>query len=767
MDKSRTDNTMVGNFAAEDVVAAYADMQAAAPAAAPARPARRRFLKGAAGSFVIQASAGGVLALGFSAPARDAQAQAAGQEIGAWVVLHPNDDTVIRIARSEMGQGTLTGLAQLVAEELDADWKKVKWEYPTPGANLARKRVWGDMSTGGSRGIRGSHDYVRQGGAAARQMLIQAAANTWNVPAEECSTTPGKVVHAASKRSLSYGKLVAEAAKLPVPELKSMKLKDAKDWKIAGKSVKRLDTVDKLTGKQVYGIDLKLPGMLNASIKDTPVHGGKIKSFDASKAKAMPGVRHVLQVGAGAVAVVADTWWQADSALRTVAVEYEDNANAKVDTAAMRATIVRALDSNEGIYYGNKNGDVAANMPKAAKKVTSTFHTQYIHHTTMEPMNCTAKWTPEKCEVWVPTQNGDASLAVAAQAAGLPIANCEVYKIHLGGGFGRRGKQDFVEKAVLLAKQLPGVPVKLLWSRDEDQRQGWFRPMSSAKLEAGLDAQGNLESLYMRIAGPSILNTVAPNRMEEGNDWIALQGLWPAGGKYAAEGGFGYTVPNLSIEFAMRNFHVRPGFWRGVNNNQNCLYIECFIDEVAKAAGKDPLEFRRGLLQKSPKHLAVLNAVAAKIADAGPAPAGRFRGYSQQMGFGSYVGAAAEVSVNGNEVTVHRLVVGTDSGHVVNPDQVNAQIVGSVAYGLSGNFLENITIKDGAVQEENLNSYNIMRLANFPKRIETVLVPSGGFWGGVGEPTIMVAAPAVLNAVFAATGKLPREFPASDLKLKS
>jgi isoquinoline 1-oxidoreductase subunit beta len=738
------------------------------------KPSRRRFVKAAAASpFVIQASAGGALALGFGASSKEALAQGQAQAVGgsdlaAWVYIKPNEEIVVRIARSEMGQGTLTGLAQLVAEELDCDWSKVRWEYPTPGANLARKRVWGDMSTGGSRGIRGSHDYVRQGGAAARLMLIQAAANEWNVPASECTTEACQVMHKASNRTTTYGKLAEAAAKLPVPDFKSIKLKDSKDWKIAGKSLKRLDTVDKLTGKQIYGIDLTMPGMLNASIKDTPVHGGKLKSFDASKAKVMPGVKHVLQVGAGAVAVVADTWWQANSALQAVTMVYEDDNNTKVDSASMRAVVMKALDAPEEQYVGNQTGDAKGAMAKASKKISAVYHTQYIHHTTMEPMNCTAKWTPDKCEVWVPTQNGDASLATCSQAAGLPIEKCDVYKVHLGGGFGRRGKQDYVEKAVLLAKQLPGVPIKMIWSREEDQRQGWFRPLSSAKMEAGLDDKGNLQSLTMRIAGPSILNTVVPQRMENGNDWIAFQGLWPNKGPRGPEGGFGYTIPNMTLEFAMRNFHVRPGFWRGVNNNQNCLYIECFLDEVAKAAGKDPLEFRRAMMQEQPKHLAVLNAVATKISDAGPAAPGRFRGYAQQMGFGSYVGAAAEVSVNAkNEVTVHRLVVGTDSGYVVNPDQVDAQIVGSVAYGLSGNFMENITIKNGAVQEENLNSYDIMRLADFPKRIETVLIPSGGFWGGVGEPTIMVAAPAVLNAVFAATGKMTREFPATGLKLKS
>jgi isoquinoline 1-oxidoreductase beta subunit len=722
--------------------------------------------------FVIGATAaGGGLAIGIPG-VTDALAQkvlgAAGDEVGAWVVIKPNDDIVVRIARSEMGQGTLTGLAQLVAEELDADWKKIKWEYPTPGQNLARNRVWGDMSTGGSRGIRGSHDYVRQGGAAAKQMLIQAAADQWKVPASECMAEASVITHTPTKRTISYGKVASAAAKLPVPDLKTMKLKDPKDWKIAGKPLKRLDTVDKTTGKQVYGIDLKMPGLLNASIKDTPVHGGKIKSFDAAKAKAMAGVKGVYQVGDGAVAVVAETWWQANKALESISITYEDNPNTKVSSASMADVLKGGLTATENIAVGNKVGDATVAIAGAAKKVEAVYNAPYLHHVTMEPMNCTAKWTADKCEVWVPTQNGDAALAACAEAAGLPPAKCDVYKVHLGGGFGRRGKQDYVTKAVNLAKQMPGTPVKLVWSREEDMRQGWFRPVTMAKMEAGLDAQGNLVGLAMRISAQSILATVRPGAMENGVDFVTFQGLWPSDGPRGREGGFGYSVANLTIDYAMRNFHTRPGFWRGVNNNQNAVYVECFMDEIAKAAGKDPLEFRRALMQKHPKHLAVLNAVAEKIGWGKTQPeAGHFRGIAQQMGFGSYVAGAAEVSVSASgKVKVHRLVIGTDSGHVVNPDQVDAQIVGSVAYGLSATMFEESTIKDGAVVEQNLDTYEILRMADFPK-VETVMVPSGGFWGGVGEPTIMVAAPAVLNAIFAATGKPVHSLPLKNVKLRA
>jgi isoquinoline 1-oxidoreductase beta subunit len=723
---------------------------------------RRGFIIGAA-------AAGGGLSIGI--PVAEAAvrkgAAAAGSEVGAWVVIRPNNDVVVRIARSEMGQGTLTGLAQLVAEELDCDWKSVKWEYPTPGQNLARKRVWGDMSTGGSRGIRGSHEYVRQGGAAAKQMLIQAAAEMWNVPPSECSGSEGLITHGPTKRTIAYGKVASAAAKLPVPDLKSMKLRDPKDWKIAGKPLKRLDTIEKLTGKQVYAIDLKLPGMLNAAIRDTPVHGGRIKSFDDSAAKTMPGVKRVLQVGDGAVAVVADTWWQANKALEKVKITYEDSHSNRLSSEGIAEILKGGLEGKENIAVGNTAGDVATAMGAAAKKIEAVYSSPYLHHVTMEPMNCTAKWTDEKCEVWVATQNGDASLAACSEAAGLPADKCEVYKLHLGGGFGRRGKQDYVTKAVLLARQMPGVPIKLLWSREEDMRQGWFRPVTQCKLQAGLDDKGNLTAFTMRITGPSILNTVRPQAMENGVDFVTFQGLWPIDGPRGREGGFGYSIPNFTIDYAMRNFHVRSGFWRGVNNNQNAVYVECFLDEVAKLAGKDPLEFRRALLQKAPKHLAVLNAVAAKIGWNTPAPQGVYRGIAQQMGFGSYVAGAAEVSVSDRgRLKVHRLVVGTDSGHVVNPDQVDAQIVGSVAYGLSATLNEQITIKDGAVVEQNLDTYEILRLADFPK-VETVIVPSGGFWGGVGEPTILVAAPAVLNAIFAATGKPVRSLPLKNVKLRA
>jgi isoquinoline 1-oxidoreductase subunit beta len=690
----------------------------------------------------------------------------AASEVGAWVTIAPNDVVTVRIARSEMGQGTLTGLAQLAAEELECDWKKVRAEYVTPGQNLARNRVWGDMSTGGSRGIRTSHDYVRQGGAAARQMLLQAAANLWKVPVEELKAENSVISHAKSNKQTTYGKLVAEAAKLPVPELKSVKLKDPKDWKLIGKAgIKRLDTADKINGKQIYAIDIKLPGMLTATIMDAPVFGNKLKSYDEAKVKAMPGIKGVYKIGDTAVAVVAETFWQAKKGLDALNPVWEETANNKVSSASIAEALKAGLTSSEGTFVGNKAGDADAAIAGAAKKISAVYDSPYWNHVTMEPMNCTAKWTADKCEVWVATQNGDASLAATAEAAGLPPSKCEVYKVHLGGGFGRRGFQDYTTKAVLLAKQMPGIPVKTIWTREEDMRQGRFRPISQCQLDAGLDAAGNLVGLKVRISGPSILAAVAPSRMgKDGSDPIAFQGLNPEG----PEGQFGYDIENRTISYAMRNLHVPVGFWRGVNNNQNAVYVECFLDEVAKEAGVDPLVFRRKMMGKTPKHLAILNAVAAKIGwETSKPAAGVFRGIAQNMGYGSYVAAAAEVSVSDRgKLKVHRLVMGTDPGYAVNPDQIEAQVQGSVAYGLGASLYQKITIKDGAVVEQNFDTYESMRLEDFPK-IETVLQPSGGFWGGVGEPTICVAAPAVLNAIFAATGKPVRSLPLKDQKLRA
>jgi isoquinoline 1-oxidoreductase beta subunit len=695
------------------------------------------------------AAAGG-LVVGFHVPGL---AQGAGDtpELNAWVQVLPDETVVIRIARSEMGQGTLTGLAQLVAEELECDWARVKTEYPTPGQNLARNRAWGSMSTGGSRGVRESHEYVRKGGALARALLIQAAANQWNVAVVECATSAGWVTHAGKK--LSYGQLAAEAAKLAAPA--DIQLKDAKDWKLAGRPVKRLDTRPKLDGSLVYGMDLQLPGMLNAAIKDCPVFGGKLKSFDAAEVEKRPGVKKVVKVGDTAVAVVADTWWRAKTALDVLNIVWDEGPHAAQNSADTAAMLRAGLDAADAAV-GSSQGDARAALAAAARKVEAVYSYPHQNHATMEVMNATAKWTPERCEVWTPTQNGEAALAAASEASGLPPSACEVYKLHLGGGFGRRGAvHDWVRQAVAIAKELPGTPVKLIWSREEDMIHGRYHPVTQCKLTAGLDAAGKLTALHMRISGQSIIAGIFPQNIKDGKDPVVFQGL-NAGG---AEGALGYAVPNLLIDHAMRNPSVPPGFWRGVNLNQNAVYLECFLDEVAHAAKRDPLELRRELLANSPKHLAVLNAVAAKAGWGKPRTKGRALGLAQIMGFGSYVAACAEVSVNKKgELKIHRIVAATDPGHAVNPQQIAAQVEGSFVYGLSAALFGEITVKGGRVEQQNFDTYPVMKMEHMPA-VETICMPSGGFWGGVGEPTIAVAAPAVLNAIFAATGKRVRDLP--------
>ncbi|WP_029356286.1 molybdopterin cofactor-binding domain-containing protein [Bosea sp. 117] len=718
---------------------------------------RRNFLAGSAAAL-------GGLSLGFHIPfgATATAQEAASPEINAWVVVKPDDTVVIRIVRSEMGQGTLTGLAQLVAEELECDWSKVTTEYPPPGRNLARNRVWGSYSTGGSRGIRDSHDYVRKGGAAARQMLIAAAAQQWNVPAGECTAASSVITHGPSGRTVTFGKVADAAGRLTPPA--EVTLKDPKDWKIAGKPLPRLDTVDKLTGKQVYGADLKLPGMLNAAVKACPVFGGKLASFDAAAVEKMPGVKKVVKVDDTAVAVIADTWWHAKTALDALPVTWDEGPNKDLSSAAIADMLREGLDAREA-FVGQSRGDARVELAKGAptggKIVTATYAYPYQNHATMEPMNATALWTPEKCEVWVPTQNGESSLAVAAEAAGLPVAKCEVYKIHLGGGFGRRGNfQDYVRQAVSIARQIPGTPVKLLWTREEDMLHGAYHPTTQAKLTGTLDAQGNLTALHMRISGQSILAAVRPEGMQGGMDPVVFQGLT----EKAPEGHLGYTVPNLLIDHAMRNPPIPPGFWRGVNLNQNAIYVESFMDELAAAAGVDPLEFRRKLMANHPKHLAVLEAAAKGLGWETPVPQGRGRGLAQIMGFGSYVAAAAEVSVTDGRLKIHRIVAATDPGHAVNPAQIERQVEGSFVYGLSACLHGECTVKGGRMEQENFDTYEVLRMDEMPA-VETVIIPSGGFWGGVGEPTIAVAAPAVLNAIFAATGKRYRTLPLKNHEL--
>ena len=548
---------------------------------------------------------------------------------------------------------------------------------------------------------------------------------------------------------------------MSAPDPKSIQLKDPKAWKIAGKPKKRLDTADKLNGSKVYAIDVALPGMLCAAIKDCPVFGGKLKSYDESKIAGRPGFRRVVRVNDTAVAVVADTWWRAKAALDALPIVWDEGQNASQSSALIAEQLKEGLTATASNGDWHK-GDAIAAIAGAAKKVEAVYSTPFLAHATMEPMNCTARISSDRAEIWVATQNSEGSLAALSESSGVPLAKCEVYRHDLGGGFGRRGgPQDYVHQAVAIAQQFPGVPVKMIWSREEDMAHDFYRPISQCRCVAGLDVDGNLVGMQVRVSGQSINAFSNPSGISGGKDMRQLQGLYEEPG----DAQLGYSVPNLLIDYAMRNTHVPVGAWRGVNTNQNAVYMECFIDEVAWAAGKDPLAFRRTLMQDHPNHLAILNAAAEKGDWGKPLPSGIHRGIAQFMGYGSYSAAVAEVSVGeAGKLKVHRMVLALNCGHAVNPDQIAAQVEGSVVFGLSAALYGECTVANGRMEKLNFDSYQVLRLAEMPK-VETVIVPTYDFWGGVGEPTISVVTPAVLNAIHAATGKPVRSLPLKNIKL--
>lgn len=719
---------------------------------------RRDFLKSSA-------AIGGGLVIEFTFPV-NAVAQAKGpvtvQEVTAWVQIYPDDRVVIRVARSELGQGSFTSLPMLVAEELQCDWKKVTAEYVTTTEQMKRNRVWGSMSTFGSQSIRTSQEYLRKAGATAREMLIAAAAANWEVPASECVAENSVITHAASKRKISFGKVADAAAKLDAP--KDVRLKDSKDWTLLGTSMKRFDIPDKVLGKQVFGIDVSLPGMLHASVMQSPVFGGKVMTVDSTAAEKMRGVKQIVRLE-NAVAVVADNWWRANRALKMVKVEWDEGTNSKVTSETIKNVLRAGLD-DPMIPTAIKIGDAPAVLASASvvKVMEAEYYTPFLNHATMEPQNCTA-WvrgsgSEMKVEVWAPTQDGENSVNAAAKALGVPPANVELHKMHVGGGFGRRGSmQDFVRFGVLVAKEVNAnidLPVKVAWSREEDVQQGAYRPVSMVRMKAGLDASGNVVAWHTRIASPSLFITVSPAAVKNGID--------PSSVSIFAD--MPYTVPNMQVDYSLKQPHVPVTFWRAVAHSQSPFIREGFIDEMAHATNKDPVEFRRAMLTPGDKNLLVLEAVAKAAGWGTSLPKGVYRGIAVQDAYKSYAAAVVELSVSDKgEVDVKRVVIALDCGYVVNPDNVMAQIQGCVVWALTMVLYGEITIKDGRVEQSNFHDYPMLLINKMPK-VEVVLVPTGGTWGGVGETPMAPIAPAMCNAIFAATGKRIRSLPLKNHDLK-
>jgi isoquinoline 1-oxidoreductase beta subunit len=701
------------------------------------------------------AAVGGALALGFEIPfgPRAGRASAAAKEITAWIVIEPDDTVIIRVAKSEMGQGSFTALAMLVAEELECDWSKVKAEFAPPHENRKRNRVWGNMSTGASRSISASQNDLRRAGATAREMLIAAAAARWKVAGSECAAANGTITHLPSGRNVTFGRIAADAATVTPPA--QVALKDPKDWKLIGTRQNRLEVADKVTGKPIYAIDVRLPNMLYAAIVQCPVFKGALRSVDESKLAGLKGIRKVVKQ-ADSVAVVADTWWQAKKAAETLPVTWDGGDNGGVSSDTIREEVRAGLSAADA-RVGRSDGDVDRALALAARRIEADYEVPFLAHATMEPQNCTAHVTAEHAEIWAPTQDGETALAIAADASGLPPVKVVVHKMMLGCGFGRRGIfQDFVRQAVLIAKDV-GQPVKLVWTREEDIRHDFYRPVAAARMTGGLDADGTPIAWKIRTAGQSIIAAVSPRVMQFGVDRNFLQGLLED---------MPYDVPNYRVDFAMRNTHVPVGVWRSVNHSQNAFFKEGFVDELAHAAGSDPYLFRRKLLAKKPKQLAVLDAVAAKAEWGSPLPPDVFRGIAIHDSQNSICAQVVEASVaSDGKVHVQRVVSAIDAGHVVNPLTVELQTESAVVYGLTAALYGEITITNGQVEQSNFNDYPMLRLADMP-RVETVIIASGGFWGGVGETPVPPLAPALCNAIFFATGKRIRSLPLKNHDLR-
>lgn len=689
-------------------------------------------------------SLSGGLVIALQLPACSEKPKAAGGaprtiEANAWLRIGTDDSITFLCDRSEMGQGVHTALPMLLAEELGVDLGRVRVEFAPAGTAYVNDML-GSQMTGGSTSVRQAWEKLRRAGAQARTMLVAAAAKQWEVPVAGLRVENGTVVSTHGKR-LSFGALAEAAAKLPPP--KDVELKRPGQFTLIGRGHPRLDTPAKVDGSAQFGIDVRLPGMLYAALAQTPVLGGRLKRFDDAKAKAMPGVRAVVQTSTG-VAVVADSWWRARRARDALQIEWEPGPNVRLDNAAIFRSL-RRVASGEG-KAARTDGDTTAALRSATRVLRADYELPLLAHATLEPQNCTAQLTAEGCDLYVPTQGQLIAQAVAAKVAGLPPEKVRVHTTFLGGGFGRRIEPDFIPAAVEAAKAV-GAPVKLVWTREDDMTHDTYRPPAFDQVAGGFDAAGRLIAWHLHLVGPSISARTNPAVLERGVDPAAIEG---------AEN-FPYDVPNVLVDFLPQEIGIDVGYWRSVSHSLNCFVVESFMDELAHAAQRDPVELRMSLLARQPRHRRVLE-LAAREAGYGQAPKGRSHGVALVEGYGTYMAQVAEVSIEEGRPKVHRVTCALDCGQVVNPDTVVAQVEGGVIFGLSAALWGEINLQNGRVQQTNFDSYRIVRLSEAPK-IDTFVVDSHEAPGGIGEPATALIAPAVCNAIFAATGRRLRSLP--------
>jgi isoquinoline 1-oxidoreductase beta subunit len=694
-------------------------------------PSRRTFLK-------VATAAGGGLMIGGFVPSDDAAAQTAVRsfEPNVWIKIGADDSVRIMLTMIEMGQGVMTSMPMLVAEELDFDWTKIETEWAPADSKYGNPNFGGQQLTAGSNSVRGMWKLMRDAGATARLMLVTAAAQTWGVPVSSLTTDKGEVIHQASNRRVKYGVLVERAAALPVPPTPA--LKDPKQFKVLGQPVARLDVPAKVNGTAVFGMDVKLPNLLTARVVRSPVFGGKVASFNADKAKAVAGVRQVVQISTG-VAVVADNYWSASRGAQALDVKWDEGALAKTNSADIMKRYA-ALAQQPGKMARN-DGDADRGLSGSPRQFERVFEAPFLAHACMEPMNCTADVRADGCDVYVPTQGQTASHGAAVAASGLPADKVKIHTTYLGGGFGRRAETDFVLDAVETSKAV-GRPVKVVWTREDDIQHDYYRPVSYARFWGALDAAGRPTVFQQRLVQQSLMKRVGglpPN----GVDFISVDGA----------ANLPYDIPNVRIEYIESDPGIPYGFWRSVGASFNGFAVEAFVDELATTAGKDPYQFRRDLLSKAPRHRAVLELAAEKAGWGTPVAQGRGRGIALMECFGSILAQVTEVSVNASgAVRVHRIVCTVDAGWVINPDTIKAQMEGGIVYGLTAALKGEITIRDGRVEQRHFGDYQMLRVNEMPE-IEVHILPSAETPGGIGEPSTALAAGSLVNAVYAATGK--------------